>query len=115
LRQAHDVITVTRGIWPAEADRADRGHKAAADLVALHDASLQEIADILGLCCSEEAEELLNYQGPGLFAFTRCPHQKEQQDREPIAVKAAQRVRGLADSTWGKLERARERRRVSRT
>ena len=50
-------------------DRAERGQELAADLAAVHNATLAEIADILDICCSDEAAELLNYRGPGLLPF----------------------------------------------
>jgi hypothetical protein len=52
------------------------------------------------------AEELLNYQGCRLVAFVSCPHQKEQEAREPIAVKAVWRARDLIDVAWDKLAEA---------
>jgi hypothetical protein len=57
-------------------------------------------------------------------AFVSCPHQKQQQAREPIAVKVAWWARDLADIAWDKLrvdvaleklQEVRERLWVSRT
>jgi hypothetical protein len=53
-------------VWQAQRDREERGHQAAADLAAAHNATLPEIADILEVCCSAEAAELLS---PGVPAW----------------------------------------------
>jgi len=50
-------------VWQAQRDGEERGHQAAADLAAAHSATLPEIADILEVCCSAEAAELLDYNG----------------------------------------------------
>ena len=88
-------------LWQAQADWADRGHQAAVDL-AKHNATLAEIADILDVCCAAEAAELLAYPGPALVAFIRCPH-KPPTPKEPFVIRAAWRLRDLADVAWGKL------------
>ena len=69
---------VTMAQWTAERQRTERAHEIAADLAAVHNASPEEIADILGLCCATEAAEVLSYQGAPLVASRSCPHAKEQ-------------------------------------
>jgi hypothetical protein len=74
-------------LWQAEADRAERGHQAAVYLAG-RSATLAEIADVLDVCCAAEAAELLTYSGPGLVAFTRCPHEPPA-PKEPFVISVA--------------------------
>jgi hypothetical protein len=108
----------------AQVDREERGHQAAADLAAAHNATLPEIADILEVCCSVEAAELLDYKGVQVMAVHVCPHREERTTKEPIASKVGWWARDLADIAWDKLrvdvalqklQEVRERLRVSRT
>jgi hypothetical protein len=111
-------------VWQAQRDREERGHQAAADLAAAHNATLPEIADILEVCCSAEAAELLDYKGVQVAGFRMCPHREERTTKEPIASKVAWWARDLADIAWDKLrvdvaleklQEVRERLRASRT
>jgi hypothetical protein len=110
-------------LWQAQVDRDEQGHQAAADLAAAHNATLAEIADILEVCCSAEAAELLDYKGVQVVAFRICPHREQRTTKEPIASKVAWWARDLADIAWDKLrvdaaveklQEVRERLRVSR-
>jgi hypothetical protein len=111
-------------VWQAQRDREERGRQAAADLAAAHNATLPEIADILEVCCSAEAAELVDYEGVRLVGFRMCPHCEERTTKEPIASKVGWWARDLADIAWDKLrvdvaleklQEVRERLRVSRT
>jgi hypothetical protein len=97
-------------LYEAERDLAERGHELAADLAAAHNATLAEVADIMGICCAREAEEYLNYRGASLVAFMPCTHQERATATEPVAVRAAWRVRDLAGAAWGQLQAVRQRR-----
>jgi hypothetical protein len=97
-------------LWQAQADLAERGHEIAAELAAVHGATMAEIADSAEVCCEVEAQELVDCSGPRLVGFHSCPH-RDDEAREPVMIKLGWWLRGLVDITWDKLERIRDGRR----
>jgi hypothetical protein len=73
------------------------------ELAAGHNATLPEIADILAVCCSAEAAELLDYNGVQVMGFRVCPRHEERTTKEPFASKVGWWARDLADIGWDKL------------